>query len=103
MKRPSAKEPARAAIVGERFRYVRHALGLLQPDIYPLAKVSASECSLIEHERKDIYTSRLVSLCRALDVSADFLLGLADRSDRPTLSVWVTLSGEFAHQIRRKK
>ena len=63
---------------GERVRRRRMALGLSQTDFAKQAGIPVPRLSSIEHGHQSIYIERLIELAKALNVSADYLLGLSD-------------------------
>lgn len=64
--------------LGERVRRRRMQLGLSQTDFAKQAGIPVPRLSSIEHGHQSIYIERLVELAKALNVSADYLLGLSE-------------------------
>ena len=70
-------------ILGERVRRRRMVLGLNQTAFADHVGIPVPTLSSIEHGHQSIYVERVVQLAQALDVSTDFLLGLADDPQSP--------------------
>lgn len=63
---------------GKRLQYARECRGWTQRDLAEKAGVSNASISRWENNVKEPTAGNIVSLCRALDISADHLLGLSD-------------------------
>lgn len=63
-----------------RLAELRRALGLTQMELKELAGVSQGTISKAESDSEQIIMNResLISVCKAMNVSADYLLGLTD-------------------------
>lgn len=71
------------ATLGERVRSLRQRQGLTQRQLGQRANLPHNSISRIESgQSPDITTKTLIALARALDVSADYLLGLSPRMER---------------------
>jgi len=77
--------------VGDRCRTLRLSRQLSRADLCKLADVDKSVLELIEHHNGLPNLRNLMKVCRALDVSADYLLGLTD----------IQLDGELAPRMLR--
>ena len=66
--------------IGERVRARRHELGWGQMELAYRAGITQAKVSQIENARKrgGIFAATLRDIALALDVSADWLLGLSD-------------------------
>lgn len=62
------------AAIGERIRTQRQKLGYSREKLAEIADISNSFLSDIEHGTKNFTVPNLASLCRALGVSADYLV-----------------------------
>jgi transcriptional regulator with XRE-family HTH domain len=71
----------RLPIVQERLLIARRRAGLSQGDLAQRAGVHISDISKYERGRSVPTLARLARLCRALGVSADYLLGLSGEED----------------------
>lgn len=82
---PSKKKASRAVVsgLGSRVRRRRTALGLSGLQLARQCGMDHSKLSHIEGEtgRGGITAPTLVALCKALDVSADWLLGLSSHQE----------------------
>lgn len=65
-------------IFAERLRKVREERGESREDLGKAIGVGVSQISEMENDRKGTTLEKLVVLCRHYNVSADYLLGLAD-------------------------
>lgn len=63
---------------GERLRKAMVKKGLNQYQLADAAFVSPATISHYVKGKRGIYFDSLVSICKVLDVSADYLLGLSD-------------------------
>lgn len=64
-------------LVGERVRQRRKALGMTQEQLEAASGVPQGSISRIESgTAEDVYASTVIGFAKALQVSADFLLGL---------------------------
>lgn len=64
------------AAIGERVRIRRKALGITQENLAEKIDVSTSFIGHIERGTRKLSVETLYSLCVALGVSADYLMGL---------------------------
>lgn len=64
------------AVIGERVRIRRKALGITQEKLAEMVDVSTSFIGHIERGTRKLSVETLFKVCKALDISADFLLGL---------------------------
>lgn len=62
--------------IGELVRIRRKALGLTQEKLAELVDVSPSFIGHIERGTRKLSVETLYDLCKALDVSADYLMGI---------------------------
>ncbi len=62
--------------IGERVRIRRKALGITQEKLAEMVDVSTSFIGHIERGTRKLSVETLASICKALGVSADFLMGL---------------------------
>ena len=60
---------------GARLKYLRQALGLKQIDLAEKLSVSPQAIAIYENGRREPGLKNLIQLSRALNVSADWLLG----------------------------
>lgn len=63
-------------LLGKRVRIRRNVLGITQEGLAEKIGVSTSFIGHIERGSRKLSVDTLYALCKALDVSADFLLGL---------------------------
>ena len=68
------------ALMGQRIKQARKEKRLTQIELAELAGVSASFLGHIERGSRIASIETLCSLCRALNVSSDYLLGLSDET-----------------------
>ena len=68
--------------ISARLRGIRKERGLTQKDLAQKAGLRQATLSHIERGFAAPRADKLVALCRALDVSADYLLGLTDEKPR---------------------
>jgi transcriptional regulator with XRE-family HTH domain len=62
--------------LGKRVRIRRKALGLTQEKLAEIVDVSTSFIGHIERGTRKLSVETLYELCKALDVSADYLMGI---------------------------
>ena len=62
--------------IGERVRISRKSLGITQEKLAEMIDVSTSFIGHIERGTRKLSVETLASICKALGVSADFLMGL---------------------------
>ena len=74
---PKAKDPG-PVTRGDRIREIREARGWSQNELAYRAQVWAADISAVECGHRDMRAPNLRRLCLALNVSADYLLGLSD-------------------------
>jgi transcriptional regulator with XRE-family HTH domain len=70
------------AAFGDRLRALRAKKGLSQAELAELADLSDETVSRVERGAYDPSISSTVALARALGVSVDYLVGMADRNKR---------------------
>lgn len=68
------------AVMGQRIKAKRKELHLTQEQLAELSGLSASFMGHIERGSRIASLETLCGLCRALDVSADYLLGLSEEA-----------------------
>ena len=72
-------------VVGERVRQQRKALGMTQEQLEAASGVPQGSISRIESGiAEDVYASTVIGFAKALQVSADYLLGLDASEEAPT-------------------
>lgn len=76
------KAPKNAGIRGDRVREARAMRGWTRFELAKRSNIQPSALSGVELGHKDMNGSSIVALSRALDVSADYLLGLSPESSR---------------------
>jgi transcriptional regulator with XRE-family HTH domain len=87
-------------LIGERVRQKRKALGMTQEQLEEASGVPQGSISRIESgTAEDVYASTVIGFAKALQVSADYLLGL-DEAEQ-TASNGSSVGGE-RKQVRRK-
>jgi len=75
---PAKKRTSRVVgIQADRLRAARERAGINQFQLAKLTSIHPSNISMAESGLKDMSTHSLVVLARALNVSADYLLGLS--------------------------
>ena len=62
----------------ERLKAIRLENGKTQKDMYEALKISANGYASYEQGRTEPSIETLIKICKILDVSADYLLGLKD-------------------------
>lgn len=68
--------------LGQRLASARRDRGVSQRFVALVTGIKSQNLSRLETgERLSVHTDTLIRLCRALDVSADYLLGLSARVD----------------------
>lgn len=76
-----------AIAIGERIRTQRKRLGYSREKLAEIADISNSFLGDIEHGAKSFTVPNLISLCRALGVSADYLVfGKTEANDTGSIS-----------------
>jgi transcriptional regulator with XRE-family HTH domain len=70
-------------ILATRVKQRREHLGLSQTALADQTGIPIPNLNRIEHGRQSIYIQRLVDLAEALQVSTDYLVGLADDPTPP--------------------
>jgi transcriptional regulator with XRE-family HTH domain len=65
-------------ILAARVKQRRECLGLSQTALAEQTGIPLPNLNRIEHGRQSIYIERLRELAKALNVSADYLIGLSD-------------------------
>lgn len=68
---------------GERLKQARLAKGYLQKEIAEICGVKTSVFGHYEHDRNEPTTKVLRTICETLQVSANWLLGLPERTENP--------------------
>lgn len=66
-------------IRGDRVRALREKRGMTALQLCVAASIAPGQLSDVENGKRDLQCRGLRRLCLALEVSADFLLGLDDR------------------------
>lgn len=69
---------------GDRLRAFRQNLEYSQEDIAALCSVTRTQIVNLEYCRTEPSVATLVKICKVLDVSADYLLGLTDMTGEVT-------------------
>lgn len=67
---------------GQRIKELRKERGWSQAELAALLHCSQRTVSRYERERRDLGTAEICALCKAFEVSADYLLGLEDEDGR---------------------
>ena len=62
----------------ERLKEIRKECGKTQKEVYTVLGMSANGYASYEQGRTEPSIETLIKLCKVLDVSADYLLGLED-------------------------
>ncbi len=62
----------------ERLKEIRKECGKTQKEVYTALGISANGYASYEQGRTEPSIETLIKLCKVLDVSADYLLGLED-------------------------
>lgn len=87
MRRHKSRASARSAIrgLGERVKQRREQLGWNQTELAYRAGMTQAKVSQVENARArgGLYAASLMDLAKALDVSADWLLGLSSVQGSP--------------------
>lgn len=65
--------------IGNRIKLTRTKAGMSQEDLALACKVEKTMVSHWEADRREPSCERIVRLCNALAISADYLLGLSHR------------------------
>lgn len=84
--------------LGKRLQYVRTVRHMTQSQLAESSKLPASSIAHIENGDRQPNSATLMSLCKSLDCSADYLLGLTNRifdteKRKPTtFDLYVTLT-----------
>jgi len=73
-----APQPAPLGLDGARVRTARERAGMTQMDLAYAIGADGGNVSAIETGRRDAQSTKVAALARALNVSADWLLGLTD-------------------------
>ena len=90
--------------MGERVRKCRRARGMKQEELADQVGVSCSFIGHIERGEKKASAETIVSLCRALDISADYLLqGKENDCDRQKCSLYEEFAAMLARHGGREK
>lgn len=79
---PKMKTSRTLGIQPDRLRAARERAGFSQFELAKLTNIHPSTISHVESGVKDLHALSLVSLARALSVSADYLLGLSAEMGR---------------------
>jgi len=80
--------------IGKRIRQRRRALDITQEKFEEITGIKQSHLSALESDRiKIVKSDTLVKLARALQVSADWLLGIAEDKDSEYKSAAVAMVG----------
>lgn len=67
-------------IYGERLREYRNRNAMTQTDIATKLKMPQSNYSRLEKGEQDIKLSMIIHICKTLNISADWLLGLTEEN-----------------------
>ena len=70
-------------LLGKRVRIRRNVLGITQARLAEMINVSTPFIGHIEHGTRKISVETLYKLCKALDTSADFLIGIMYAQTNP--------------------
>lgn len=73
-------------IIGSRLEDTRKARGLSRADLAAAAGINIKTLGMYERGDRSPDLETLAQICRALDVSADFIIGLEDLPIAPTIS-----------------
>lgn len=89
---------------GARIRERRLALGMSQEDLADRIGSNQKQISRYERGENDPTGEVLISLARALNTSADWLLGIAEHPERPveTIDGLTEIERELLRAFRRK-
>ena len=77
-------------IVGERIVILRRRKGLTQPELAHQTGMGISTLNRIEKGHQSMAMEKVVALARALNTSADYLLGLSEDPGEDSNSCWPT-------------
>lgn len=69
---------------GERIKELRKEKGLTQTQFAKLINTTQKNISKYELEQLDLNTDTIILICKTLNVSADYLLGLEDETGAKT-------------------
>lgn len=70
-------------VFGQRLKNLRCSRKMTQTDLAAVLSVTKTQISDLENAKTTTSLEKLVLLCEYYEVSADYLLGLSDHSDRP--------------------
>ena len=81
-----------------RIREVRKARGISQAKLASKIGMEQTQYSRYERGENEIKVNVLIDICKALDVSSDYLLGLSD-NPQPTAKIKnnITVNGGYNH------
>ena len=89
--------------IGNRMKELRMQYGLTQQELAETCNISVSFLGHIERGTRIPSIETLCSLCRALDVSSDYLLGLAEEAAiKPFAAAITEEEWETGLQLLRK-
>lgn len=69
---------------GERLKELRKERGLTQTQFAKLINTTQKNISKYELEQLDLNTETIILICKTLNISADYLLGLEDETGAKT-------------------
>lgn len=69
---------------GERLKELRKERGLTQTQFAKLINTTQKNISKYELEQLDLNTETIILICKTLNISADYLLGLEDETGEKT-------------------
>ncbi len=85
------------SVIGERIRKVREELGMTRNQLAEKAGISTSMLYYYEKEQKNPSAEVLARICEALDISADYILGLIDE-EKPLSFIRLELTKPEEHE-----
>ena len=65
---------------GKRLKEARKAKGLTQVEIAEILDISQTSYQRMETGEHDMKMSNIIKICRTLDISADWLIGVDDKA-----------------------
>lgn len=63
---------------GKRLKEARKAKGLTQTELAEILEISQTSYQRMETGQHDMKMSNILKICKILDISADWLIGLSD-------------------------
>lgn len=89
--------------MGERVKQARTAKKYTQAEVAEMINISSKNFSQLERGMTGISLSTLISLCKALDISADYILfGMEEKKQNNTVSILLSQLSE-KEQIHAEK